>query len=46
MGIPILHHVSPAKRLGKLLSKTKRVVEALQTDDPPPPQRPYCASGP
>ena len=36
VGIPILHHVSPAKRLGKLLSKTKRVVEALQADDPPP----------
>ena len=45
VGIPILHLVSPAKRLGKLLSKTRRVVEALQADDPPP-RRPYCASGP
>ena len=37
VGIPILHHVPPAKRFGKLISKTKRVAEALQTDDPPPP---------
>ena len=36
VGIPILHHVCPAKRLGKLLSKTRRVVQAPQADDPPP----------
>ena len=36
VGIPILHHVSPIKCLAKLLSKTRRGVEALQAGDPPP----------
>ena len=36
VGIPILHHVPHAKRLNKLLNKTRRVVEALQADDSSP----------
>ena len=36
MGIPIVHHSSPAKSLGKLLGKARRVVEALHADDTPP----------